>query len=185
MLEPFYAQCGPLQHKKEFKSESLSQLKSVLPEELMSLLSQGEGSYMGGYLWVVDPYDYKVTLEEVYTPVEQPSTCIARDAFAGLYVWEGESIVYINVRHGHSKVMGRKVAVFFNKIITDWSYMAEQLHLENFQPAKEALGDLNADECYGYVPLLGLGGPEKTENLQKVKIKEHISLIAQALGKII
>ena len=30
------------------------------------------------------------------------------------------------------------------------------------------------DECYGYVPLLGLGGSEKVDNLQKVKIKEHI-----------
>lgn len=184
MFEPFLTQCGPLQHKKEFNQNSLDQLKDLLPHDLLTLLSQGEGNYMNGYLWIVDPLHYQDTLEEVYTPVEHPSICFARDAFGGLYIWEGESIVYINVRHGNSTVIGRKIGVFFNKIITDWEYLSEELHLENFYPAKETLGDLSFDECYGYVPLPGLGGSEKVENLQKVKIKEHISLISQSLGKI-
>lgn len=184
MFESFLAECGPLQHKAEFNQNTLDQLKGLLPDDLLTLLSQGKGSYMNGYLWIVDPLDYQDTLEEVYTPVEHPSTCFARDAFGGLYVWEGESIVYINVRHGESKVVGRKVGVFFNNIITDWEYLSEQLHLDNFYPAKEALGDLSFHECYGYIPLLALGGSEKAENLQKVKIKEHISLIAQSVGKI-
>lgn len=184
MFESFLTQCGPLQHKREFNPNSVNQLKDLLPDDLLALLSRGEGSYMNGYLWIVDPLDYQDTLEEVYTPVEQPSTCFARDAFGGLYTWEGESIVYINVRYGTSTVIGRKTSVFFNNIITDWEYLSEQLHLENFYPAKEALGDLSFDECYGYVPLLGLGGSEKVENLQKVKIKEHLSIIAQTLGKI-
>lgn len=184
MYESFLAQCGPLQHKKEFNQNSLTQLPDLLPNDLLALLSEGEGSYMNGYLWIVDPFDYQNTLAEVYKPVEDPSICFARDAFGGLYVWEGESIVYINVRHGNSMVIGRKISVFFNKIITDWEYLSEQLQLENFYPAKEALGDLSFDECYGYVPLPGLGGSEKVENLQKVKIKEHISIIAQTVGQI-
>lgn len=184
MLESFLTECGPLQDKKEFNQNSLNQLKDLLPNDLLALLSQGEGSYMNGYLWFVDPMDYQDILAEVYSPVERPSTCFARDAFGGLYVWEGEAIVYINVRHGNSKVVGRKVSVFFNNIITDWEYLSEQLYLENFYPAKEVLGDLSFDECYGYVPLLGLGGIEKVENLQKVKLKEHLSIIAQTLGKI-
>lgn len=184
MLELFHTQCGPLQHKKAIDPDSLTRVKSLLPDELLSLLSQGEGSYMNGYLWIINPDDYKGISAEVSIPVEPPSTCFARDVFGGLYMWEGESIIYLNVRHGTAKVVGRKVNVFFNKILTDWGYLSEQLHLENFHPAKEALGDLNADECYGYVPLLGLGGAEKVENLQKVKIKVHLSIIAQALGKI-
>jgi hypothetical protein len=184
MFESFLTQCGPLQHKKAFDQNSLHQLKDLLPNDLLTLISQGEGSYMNGYLWIIDPPGYQDILEEVYKPVENPSTCFARDAFGGLYVWEGESIVYINVRHGNSKVIGRKISVFFNNIITDWEYLSEVLYLENFYPAKEALGDLSFDECYGYVPLLGLGGSEKVENLQKVKIKEHLSIIAQAVGKI-
>jgi hypothetical protein len=34
------------------------------------------------------------------------------------------------------------------------------------------------------VPLLGLGGPEKIENLSKVKLIEHIYLITQFMGQI-
>ena len=40
-------------------------------------------------------------------------------------------------------------------------------------------GSLSFDECFGYVPLLGLGGAKKVENLKKVKIREHIELITQ------
>ncbi len=184
MFESFLTECGPLQDKKEFNQNSLNQLKDLLPKDLITLLFQGEGSYMNGYLWIIDPFDYHDILEEVYTPIERPSICFARDAFAGLFVWEGESIVYIDVRHGTSKVVGRKVGIFFNNIITDWEYLSEQLHLEHFYPARKALGDLSFDECYGYVPLLGFGGSEKMENLQKVKIKEHISISTQLLGKI-
>jgi len=36
------------------------------------------------------------------------------------------------------------------------------------------------DECFGYVPLLGLGGTEKVENLQKVRLLnlwgQHLSI---------
>ena len=46
------------------------------------------------------------------------------------------------------------------------------------------LGKLEYDECFGYVPLLGLGGSEKVDNLDKVKIREHIEIITQLVGKI-
>ncbi|MBP1995846.1 hypothetical protein J2Z66_007488 [Paenibacillus eucommiae] len=46
------------------------------------------------------------------------------------------------------------------------------------------MGAIDFDESFGYVPLLGLGGAEKVENLQKVKLKEHTSIVAQALDKI-
>jgi hypothetical protein len=43
-------------------------------------------------------------------------------------------------------------------------------------------GSLAYDECFGYVPLLGLGGFERVKNLQKVKIKEQLMLITELLG---
>ena len=38
------------------------------------------------------------------------------------------------------------------------------------------------DECFGYVPLLALGGKEDVEHLKKVKMKEHIAVITQLTG---
>ncbi|WP_442787264.1 T6SS immunity protein Tdi1 domain-containing protein [Flavobacterium suncheonense] len=38
---------------------------------------------------------------------------------------------------------------------------------------------MEADECYTFVPALALGGDEKITNLQKVKIKENLEILAQ------
>ncbi|MDR6546470.1 hypothetical protein J2810_002529 [Chryseobacterium rhizosphaerae] len=184
MFEKFIEEYGNIEHKVELSKDHLEQVKGFLPEELFSFIANGTGSYMDGFFWVVDPIEFDSILKEIYVPVHEPSICFARDAFGGLYSYEGESVIYINIRHSVSKVIGRKVNVLFNSIMTDWEYFSEELLLDNYEPAKERLGKVEADECYGYVPLLGLGGPEKVENLQKVKLREHISIVAQALGKI-
>ena len=56
--------------------------------------------------------------------------------------------------------------------------------IKRHKEAVNRLGKLDFDECFGYVPLLGLGGSEMVENLKKVKIREHIELISQLVGKI-
>jgi hypothetical protein len=54
--------------------------------------------------------------------------------------------------------------------------------LKHYPKAVEMYGPLAYDECFGYVPLLGLGGSEQVKNPQKVKIKEQIMLITALLG---
>ncbi|MGG7176996.1 T6SS immunity protein Tdi1 domain-containing protein [Clostridium paraputrificum] len=73
---------------------------------------------------------------------------------------------------------------YFLDDIMDAEYVRDFLENLQYQEARINNGKLNFDECFGYVPLLGLGGSEKVENLQKVKIKEHIELITQIVGKI-
>jgi hypothetical protein len=60
--------------------------------------------------------------------------------------------------------------------------MFENAH--QFLSALERLGYCAYDECYGYFPALALGGSEKVENLQKVKLREHLSLLFQMVGVI-
>ncbi|OCA76383.1 hypothetical protein BBI01_06745 [Chryseobacterium artocarpi] len=184
MFEKFFEEYGNIENKIEISSDHLARVKSSIPDELFTFISNGSGVYMDGFFWVVDPVEYEPILKEIYTPVQEPSICFARDAFGGLYTYEDNSVVYINIRYGVSKVIGRKVNVLFNSIMTDWEYFSEELSVENYQLAKEMLGEVTRDECYGYVPLLGLGGAEKVDNLEKVNLKVHISLIAQAVGKI-
>ena len=54
--------------------------------------------------------------------------------------------------------------------------------LEEYAQAVEKYGDLAYDECFGYVPLLALGGKEDVEHLKKIKMKEHIAVITQLTG---
>ena len=39
-------------------------------------------------------------------------------------------------------------------------------------------------ECFGYVPLLAMGGKESVNSIKKVKMREHISLIINLVGGI-
>jgi hypothetical protein len=73
---------------------------------------------------------------------------------------------------------------FFDMDLADEGFLRDNLNDKNYMAAKANLGEPGYDECFGYVPLLGVGGQEKAAHLQIVKIKEHISLIAQTLGKI-
>jgi hypothetical protein len=43
-------------------------------------------------------------------------------------------------------------------------------------------GEPEYDECFGYEPLLSLGGKESVENLKKVKYEVHISLMGEIQG---
>ena len=58
------------------------------------------------------------------------------------------------------------------------------LELARYREAVQALGPLQFDECFGYAPLPGLGGSRRVEHLRKYKLREHIALIAQAVGKV-
>ncbi|MNR22463.1 hypothetical protein D3C85_1394140 [compost metagenome] len=58
--------------------------------------------------------------------------------------------------------------------------MTECIYFDDlFEPARERLGTLAADEMYGFVPALMLGGSDSLERLEKLKAVEHLVLLAQ------
>lgn len=73
---------------------------------------------------------------------------------------------------------------FFLDDLNDKSFLIEELDWLPYPQAIEIHGIPLFDECYAYVPLLGLGGPETIENLKRVKFREHIYLSTQVLGPI-
>ncbi len=155
------------------------------PDEISFLLKEySENFFLDGFLSLVSPVEYKEILDDIYIPFAEPSGCFAKDALGNLYVWENNSIKLINIRHGVSEIIGRKPSVFFNLKMTDKDFLVKRLCIDTFYEAREKLGPLAYDECYGYVPILAVGGAESVENMQKVKIKEHIAIISQLAGKI-
>lgn len=68
--------------------------------------------------------------------------------------------------------------------MADGAFDTRFFELAEYEAATNRLGQLQFDECFGYTPLLGLGGSKKVDNLRKVKIKEHIDLITQSVGKV-
>ena len=72
----------------------------------------------------------------------------------------------------------------FVQNLGDAYFLEKYFQISQYTDAVNKLGKLEQDECFGYVPLLGLGGSERVDNLKKVKIREHIELISQMVGKV-
>ena len=53
-----------------------------------------------------------------------------------------------------------------------------------YHEAIEKYGSLDYTQCFGFVPLLVLGGFKDVNHLDKVKMYEHIFLITQFTGSI-
>ena len=64
------------------------------------------------------------------------------------------------------------------------SRLVGKLNKSLYDDAVSKYDPLEYDECFGYTPLLPLGGSEKVDNIKKVKIKPHIDLITQFVGRI-
>jgi hypothetical protein len=162
----------------------IEKYRPLLPEKLISLWQDhGFGTMAGGYLKVVNPEDFEQQLKEVYNSVYKNPVVMFATAMGDLVLWENNYTILLNLRHGLSKVIESGFQ-YFLKDVLDKDFVNDELDGAQYFEAKDQFGELAFDDCFGYVPLLGLGGAEEVKNLQKVKMKEHISVIAQALGKV-
>jgi hypothetical protein len=107
-------------------------------------------------------------------------------ALRDFLTWTGDSIRAVYFKNGYDSIVesGDDMEWLFDMDLADSGFLKDNLDDAQYLKAKGRLGTPDYDECFGYVPLLSLGGAEKAEYLEKVKIKEHISLITQSLGKI-
>jgi len=158
----------------------------VIPPELVEVWEQyGFGTFCDGYLKIINPNDYADLLTDTYqlTSLRSPAPPIVlfATAMGDLLVWELDSLELVNYRHTVTDTVGQNFKVFFRNL-TDDDFLREDLHWEPYLAARERLGEPAFDECFGYVPLLALGGPETVEHLEKVKLREHIALISQFTG---
>nr|WP_233504779.1 T6SS immunity protein Tdi1 domain-containing protein [Parageobacillus thermoglucosidasius] len=101
-----------------------------------------------------------------------------------IIVWEkGRYLNLLNFRKNEVHVISAGFDFFFEDL-NDEAFLDEELNWFPYPEAVKRYGEPKFDECFGYVPLLGLGGLEKVENMKKVKLIEHIYLITQFMGPI-
>ncbi|WP_185425273.1 T6SS immunity protein Tdi1 domain-containing protein [Paenilisteria weihenstephanensis] len=175
---------------KNFKAEqaisekTIEKYAGVVPEQVVAIWkSQGVGTMIDGYLKVIDPMEFEDILEESYIRFETAVPLFAT-AMGDLIVWEKNKYLnLLNFRRGTVNVIESGFEFFLDDL-ADKEFLDEELDWKPYENVVEVLGEPAYDECFGYVPLLALGGSEKVENLQKVKLREHILLISALAGKI-
>ena len=109
---------------------------------------------------------------------------ISVTAFGDIITWEENKFVgIVKYRYGTSEIMISNFDLFF-VLLNDSSFVSKFFQANLYEEAVKKYGNLMYDECFGYVPILALGGKETIEQIKKVKIREHIALITELAGGI-
>ena len=117
---------------------------------------------------------------------------IARSAFGELFLWGTKSGQSLDVKslwgmmfprdnservaQGKSDRLIRSFVIAQNKKELD---QTDYLEKPFFDRALKTLGPLAPDEMYGFEPTLAVGGKADLKNLRKVKVVEHLVMLAQ------
>lgn len=169
---------------KKASRELLAKYNTILPSALLDVWQEyGFGSLLGGYLKMINPDEYQALLHSSYV-LSSTAIPIFITAFADILTWEkGRYIRIIKYKDGVFDGIAAGFDFFWGDL-ADGAFDARFFEITSYEAAVKKYGKLQFDECFGYTPLLGLGGSKKVDNLRKVKIKEHIDLITQAVGKV-
>ncbi len=168
----------------EIEKDLIKKYESILPGELLEIWENyGQANLLDGYLRVINPEEYQVLLTETYFR-GKVSIPIMTTAFGDIITLEkGEYIGIVRYKNGNFIIAVDGFDLFIQNLTDDY-FVKKYLQIPQYEEAVKRLGKLEQDECFGYVPLLGLGGSEKVENLNKVNTKVHIELITQLAGRI-
>lgn len=169
---------------QDIKQGLYQKYKTIVPDELTKIWEDyGFGRLIGGYLKIINPEDYQELLNETYFR-GNISVPILTTAFGDIVTLEeGQYIGMVKYKNGNFVMLAKSFKRFMQNLGDDY-FIEKYFQVPQYIEAINKLGKLEQDECFGYVPLLGLGGSEKVDNLDKVKIREHIELIAQMVGKV-
>lgn len=162
----------------------ISKYEDKLPEDIISIWKEyGFGTFMNGYFKIINPDEYVEVLEMSYYASDRAIPMIMT-AFGDLIVWEDNRyIMMIKYKEKDIKCLSATMDWFWEDL-SDEYYTNKFFELDIYSKAVEKAGRLAIDECFGYTPLLGLGGSKKIDNLSKVKIREHIEIITTMVGRI-
>ncbi|WP_332238752.1 T6SS immunity protein Tdi1 domain-containing protein [Sporolactobacillus sp. KGMB 08714] len=165
-------------------NDILQKYSNLIPNELTQIWKEyGLGSILQGYLKIINPEDFVEILNDSYfrSDVAVP---IFATGMGDIITWEENRYLrLVEYRKGIFKGLSAGFEFFFSDLENN-TFLNRYLDAKQYFEAIDIYGEPAYDECFGYTPLLGLGGSEKTENLKKVKIREHIQIITEFMGPI-
>lgn len=145
-------------------------------------LKHGFSSYKNSLLWLVNPDEY-TQLGRRFPNISDTAIVFARTIVGNLFIFDkltiGDSILYLNVHKGERKIISTSFETFFAFDIPAENFWKRECYGKIELKVIEKLGPVKLDECLTFVPALALGGSESIANMQKVKIKEHLEILAQ------
>jgi len=178
-FEKFIKKYGEGKFIKEFDLKVIDHIKDLFIPEIYTLLKRnGVHNYMDGFIWTLNPNDYIVWLNK-WLKMEVICIPFARTAFGDIFFIVDKKIMILSVSRGLIDYTTNRVDWFFNRYLTDDIYMDKYLN-RNLYYLLENKEELTNDECFGFIPILSLGGKSEVKNLHKIRMKEHLLILSQA-----
>ena len=171
--------------EKKVPFELTNEYRGRLPKQIIQIWKEyGFGSFMKGFLRTINPNMFQDITNRAYF-MGVRSIPVFATALGDLIIWEENSyLTILRFRHGIFAIMEKGCSYFLNDL-TDDEYVEEFFKPYDYYLALEDRGSLSYDECFGYVPLLCLGGLESADRLEKVKLLEHLEMILAMGGSIV
>lgn len=166
----------------DMPKDVIEKYKNQVPAELLQIWQEdGLGTFLDGYLKVINPDDYLELLQDSYFRGEI-SIPIFTTAFGDIITWEkNEFLGIIKYKDGTFDIFLENLSLFI-KFLPDKSFTDDYFDIPLYKKAVAKHGQLAYDECFGFVPLLVLGGFKDVDHMDKVKVLEHIYLMYQLIG---
>jgi len=196
-----YQGFGPATKSTQPSEEILQYFSDKLPPRLLEYWKEyGFCGWGDGMFWIVNPADYQQILDLWLAGTNFVGRdnyyVIGRGAFGRLFIWGEKTGQSLDIETNYAMLFpsdstvelqerGQETSVDLFFATRTKSSMEEEDQQGNplFQKALDKLGPLGADELYGFVPALALGGANTLKNLQKVKVLEHLAFLAELGNK--
>ena len=164
-------------------TEVIEKYKDKIPPELLEIWQEyGFGTFANGYMKIINPDEYMDVLERSYFASDYSIPLFATGLADIVTLQKGEYIGLVKYRRGEAPLHLYDFVDFIEDL--EDPETIEFLDNEQYERAVQLHGSLAYDECFGYVPLLALGGSELPEKLCKVAIIPHIDLITELDGEL-
>jgi hypothetical protein len=196
-FQVFIDEFGEATHHAEVPAACIEKWRGKLPDQLLTYWQEeGWCGYADGLFWTVNPDDYEDIVDEWLedSPFEQIDAfhVIARSAFGDLYLWGEKTGSSVNVSCGiHSIIclasnLKRKLddpdfyaRTFFSNKSHDHCDLNDESGTPLFKRVLAKLGPLASNEMYGFEPAIVLGGKMRLENLAKLNLDVHLTILRQ------
>jgi len=188
---------GLPKNQRKLSPDELNSLPAAIPPILRELFSEhGVFSTVGGRIQTCHPCSLQEIIRLTFGDDKEFNSnlchAFAYSAFGNIYFFhqdfglgeielvEGSVLCEVSSMKDETKAnRDRSVEIPFMLDSSDLdAYDDDDKAL--FSRAKKNLGELQLGECYGFHPLLSLGGINSVNNLQKTKAMEHFSLLCQS-----
>lgn len=135
-----------------------------------------------GFVRVIDP-DRGRQMLAGSVPLPENAVPLFTTGLGDLLMWSGSMYLLFTFRWGTMKFTPEGLTLDeLTVLLQDEATLDQHLLRQPYPEAAARDGVPAHEECFGFVPLLALGGPDDASHLQRMGLYEHIAMITQLAG---